>query len=368
MRVKRLCRLSLAMLVMSCASDAETTPPVVNGPPSHCDEIADAAPDAPFARIEPSFDDADPLATRLCDEGATPPAELENPWDLHCQIAAGRGAAVDENAPPPDKLRIVTWNIQFGQDLAGVKAMLDSDPELASADVLLLAEVDRGCTRSGGVDVARELALQRGMDWVFGVEFVEHAQGGCEEGNAVLSRYPLGNPEHRFHNVGGISRGMLHAPFDWSIDPDEPRTGRRSFVGADVRVGSALVRVIAAHFENNSSPEERGAEAQEIIDFVRMLPRRSACIAGDFNPFPDIGDTVIDAPLFDALDAACFVNPHADMPQAERRTRPNLGYQIDFTYLRSLESAAHGVQNTLPEEQLPSDHYPVWVDVVLAAW
>ena len=351
-----------ARALLGC-SDAGVPEASTPGPAEPACEAA--LPDAaePFARIEEAFADSDPLVDRLCDEGSAPPDALDNPWDLHCAIASGRGADVDESAPPPSALRVVTWNVKFGTDLTGVQALLASDPELAAADVLLLAEVDRGCTRSGGVDVARTIAEALGMDWVFGVEFVEQAQGGCEEGNAVLSRFPLGNARHRFHDVGDLARGALHAPYDWALDEDEPRTGRRSFVGADMRFGEGLAHLVAAHLENRSTAEERGGEGAEIIADVGAMPRRRAVIAGDFNVFPDIGDAVIDAPLFDALAAACFVNPHADIPQAERNTRPSLGYQIDFTWVRGMESTGRGVQNALPERALPSDHYPVWVDL-----
>lgn len=320
------------------------------------------APGAPFSRILPSFEAADPTTSRLCQEGSTPPDQLDNPWDLHCDMAAGRGASIDESSPPPRALRIVTWNIRFGTDLPGILALLGADPILSAADVLLLVEVDRGCNRSGKIDVARTIAAEFGMDWLFGVEFIEHAQGGCEEGNAILSRHPLGNPAHGFHNVGKVSRGALRAPYDWSLDPGEPRSGRRSFVSADVRLGDGLLRLTSAHLENRSDPRDRADAIGEILSLVDGIPRTMACVAGDFNVFPDIGTAVIDAPLFERFSQRCFLNPHADMPQTERRTRPSLGYQIDFAYLRALSVKDRGVLNQLPS--VPSDHYPVWVDVV----
>lgn len=303
----------------------------------------------------------DPTQVRLCVEGSTPPTALSNPWDLHCDVASGLGAKVDAAAPPPKRLRLLEWNIRFGTELDGVIDVLENDPIARDADVLLLVEIDRGCDRSKQLDVTRTLAERWGMDWAFGVEFVEHSQGGCEEGNAILSRYPLGNVVHAFHDVGKVERGGLHAPYDWSTDADEPRTGRRSWIGADLRFGSSLLHVVSAHLENRSSAQERADQLGEIVAKVDGLPRRSACIAGDFNVFPDIGDAIVDAPLFDLVAEACFQNPHDDMPQEERRTRPNIAYQIDFTDVRGVRVVDRGVLNGLPN--VPSDHYPVWVDV-----
>jgi endonuclease/exonuclease/phosphatase family metal-dependent hydrolase len=345
-------------LCVACACGSEDAP---NEPGDTCPDVTPTPSDVAFVRVDGAHASDDPTSVRLCAEGDTAPADLANPWDLHCEIASGLGANVDAAAAPPQRLRIVEWNIEFGSELDGVIQLLDTDPVLSQADVLLLVEVDRGCNRSQQLDVARTLAEHWGMDWAFGVEFVEHAQGGCEEGNAILSRHALGNALHRFHDVGKVKRDPLSAPYDWSLDPDEPRTGRRSFVGADIRFGTGLLHLVSAHLENRSDADERAGEAQEILDLAAQLPRKDAVVAGDFNVFPDLGDAIIDAPLFDAFDSTCFTNPHGDMPQPERKTRPNNNYQIDFTYVRGVRVVDRGVLNQLPD--VPSDHYPVWVDI-----
>lgn len=347
----------VAMLV-ACSSDDEAT-----SSSETCPGVLPTPSGAELVRVDGAHSSDDPKTERLCDEGATPPDELDNPWDLHCDIASGLGANVDPSATLPQKLRIIEWNIEFGTELDGVIDVLENDPIAKTFDVLLLVEVDRGCNRSGQVDVARTLAERWGLDWVFGVEFVEHSQGGCEEGNAILSRFALGNALHRFHDTGKVVRGELSAPYDWSLDADEPRTGRRSFVGADLRFGNGLLHVVSAHLENRSEAEERGGEAGEILDVIAGIPRKQATVAGDFNVYPELGTAVIDAPLFDRFENACFENPHGDMPQPERKTRPSINYQIDFTYLRGVRVLDRGVLNQLAN--VPSDHYPVWVDIAV---
>ncbi len=354
----------LAMLLTACgteepAESSEPTPEL-----EACRPELFTPNDAEFVRIDGAHATDDPIKDRLCVEGAKPPAELANPWDLHCDVASGLGAKVDDDSAAPERLRILEWNIKFGTDLDGVIDVLENDSIAKDADVLLLVEVDRGCDRSNQVDVARTLAERWGMDWAFGVEFVEHSQGGCEEGNAILSRYPLGNVTHAFHNVGGIERGKLRAPYDWAEDEDEPRTGRRSFLSGDIPFADGLFRVVSSHLENRSSAEERGAQIGEIVDSMNAAKRRAGCAAGDLNVFPDIGTTIIDLPLFDLMSEQCFTNPHADMEQIERRTRPSLNYQIDFTFLRTVRSIQivdRGVLNDIAD--VPSDHYPVWVDI-----
>ncbi len=114
--------------------------------------------------------------------------------------------AVDEGgvagAPLGDTVRLAAWNIQRGRRFDAVLAALREQPLLASADVLLLAEVDCGMARSGNRHVARALAEALGMRFAFGVSYLvleddwgENPDGAHNElalaGTAVLSRAPI---------------------------------------------------------------------------------------------------------------------------------------------------------------------------------
>ena len=95
-------------------------------------------------------------------------------------------------------LRIASWNIERGANFDLIRLAL-SDPEgfrqaaalrgptdmkkqvridrqlrtLRDADIVLLNEVDLGMKRTDYRDVARDLAHALGMNYAFGVEFVE---------------------------------------------------------------------------------------------------------------------------------------------------------------------------------------------------
>ena len=99
----------------------------------------------------------------------------------------GRPAAVSVPAVLPDRLVVVSWNIERGVRFAGV---LDTLKTL-NADVLLLQEVDRHCDRSDGRDVAADLAAALGMNWIFAGEFQEIGEG--TEGSRGAAR--PGDPE-----------------------------------------------------------------------------------------------------------------------------------------------------------------------------
>jgi hypothetical protein len=95
-------------------------------------------------------------------------------------------------------VRIASWNIERGLNFDHIRLAL-SDPDgfrqaalrrgaldtnkqaqidrqlrtLRDADIILLNEVDLGMKRTDYRDVARDLAHALGMNYVFGVEFVE---------------------------------------------------------------------------------------------------------------------------------------------------------------------------------------------------
>jgi endonuclease/exonuclease/phosphatase family metal-dependent hydrolase len=101
-------------------------------------------------------------------------------------------------------LRTVAWNIERGENLAGIKEMLKASATregraayverirheraldekqvrelradidaIAQTDVFILNEVDRGMARSDMKDVVKELASELSMNWTWGLEFIE---------------------------------------------------------------------------------------------------------------------------------------------------------------------------------------------------
>src|SRR6185295_978707 len=114
------------------------------------------------------------------------------------------------------------------------------------------SEVDRGCQRTQFRNVARDYARALGYFYVYATEFVElpgdrGATGPydpplCEHGNAIVSRYPLGNVRAIRH----AAQRSWYTPPEFP-DPDEPRLGGRIAITADARIGDRLVRLYSLH-------------------------------------------------------------------------------------------------------------------------
>ena len=96
--------------------------------------------------------------------------------------------------------------MERGRHWEGGARLIRETEALRDPDILLLGEMDLGMARSGNAHTTRALATALGMNYAYGVEFLELTGGELEErklypgenewgyhGNAILSRYPLRN-------------------------------------------------------------------------------------------------------------------------------------------------------------------------------
>ncbi len=255
-----------------------------------------------------------------------------------------------QNPAMGDYLRVATWNVEKSirmreatQALTrteAFEALMDtrSTPKgspawqelmrerdrLASADVILLQEMDIGISRSGYRDAARDLALALGMNYAYapqqleidpvllGLESIPDGRGGKVRhqpdesrykgvfGIAVLSRYPIKSAQ---------SFQLKTQPYDWhageKAGPDlaegarrlateivfenqivrEMKVGGRVFFRVDLDVpglpGNTLT-VINNHLEIKARPRDREQQMEEILAQIQDIPH-TVVMAGDHN-------------------------------------------------------------------------------------
>lgn len=252
-------------------------------------------------------------------------------------------------------LRIVQWNIERGIDYDAVRAaftnptsfanFIDSTAEargseerdtimqqvalLQQADVVVLNEVDWGMKRSDYRNIAAELATALGMNYAFGVEFVEvdPIALGTEKfeelsekdrrelkaeitvdpnryrglhGSAILSRFPLQNVR---------VRPFEHQPHDWYKDEiegakpleqgkrkagelvfrekiqREVRRGGRMLLTAEIvdeRIPGGRLTIVATHLEQKTKPQGRRKQLAELLGSIKNTAG-PIVVAGDMN-------------------------------------------------------------------------------------
>jgi endonuclease/exonuclease/phosphatase family metal-dependent hydrolase len=252
-------------------------------------------------------------------------------------------------------VRIVQWNIERGLEYDAVRSafadganfarLIDSKANprggekrrvileqaalLKQADVIVLNEVDFGMRRTGYRNVAAELASALGMNYAYGVEFVEvdpialgiekfeelspEKRGKLDaelsvdrkqyrglHGTAILSRFPLENVR---------LEPFAHQPHDWygdelkSVRPleegkrkagelvfqekvlREVRRGGRMMLTAEIRdprlPGGRMV-VVATHLESKTKPEGRRKQLEELLARIKNEDA-PVVVAGDMN-------------------------------------------------------------------------------------
>jgi endonuclease/exonuclease/phosphatase family metal-dependent hydrolase len=260
----------------------------------------------------------------------------------------GEPARFTRTPPPGRPLTVVTWNIAQGTRYERIRDGL----ETIDADIYLLQEVDMGVRRSDYRLVARELAHDLGLNWVFGGEFQEIGQSRRDlpaiTGQAILSRYPI-------HDASALPFEN-QARLRWRLDPFQPRRGGRMALRAE----SGGVVVYNAHIESAKNDGFRHKQVHEMLfDHLRSEhAERPVVFAGDFNTemLPAESPVVrclVDEGFVDALGTA----------SATRRTSVNHVQPLDWIFIRNMFPRRGRVVD-VPKA---SDHFPLEAAVALTA-
>lgn len=304
----------------------------------------------------------DVQTARLCAEAAAPD-DAADPIFIDC--ATESGLLANGTAQPVDALVVMAYNIERGHSLDGILAWLAEGSVVP--DVVLLSEADRGCSRTGGRHTTWELAQALSMDFVYGVEFMEISGEGelpteiCEHGNAVLSRFPMGNVGAYRHaeNVSWYtppeSRGA-----SWST-----RLGGRIAVTADIQIGDRYLHLTSVHLASGIADQAvRAAQAEETVarssDAVWPV-----IIGGDTNAglyAIDLSSGQDNDGVTQAWLSAGYTDAHADLSPDERATAPEYGFILDLIFGQGVSFSAPALCTDCGGL---SDHYPVWATAAL---
>lgn len=218
-------------------------------------------------------------------------------------------------ASPPATLRVVTFNVAFARAIDSAIAVLRDTPALRGADILLLQEMDA----SGTSRIAEAL----GMSYVY-YPAIHHRRTNRDFGNAVLSRWPLGDDARLVLPHASRYAGT-----------------HRIATAATVRVCGMTVRAYATHLGTAADITQRQRRAQ-LAAIVRDAARYDhVVIGGDLNS-GDLGDVAA---------SQGYAWPTREGPRTTSFGR------WDHLFLKGLPAAAAG---TVSDNHRASDHVPVW--------
>ena len=199
---------------------------------------------------------------------------------------------VEAPAEVPETLRHVVFNIERGQTLHETIDFLNMCPDLKNMDIIYANELDDGAVRSGNCNVAYEIAKSIGMNYAYGLEFIELVNPDDNKGfhgNALFSRWPI-----RWAKV-------VHMPeqYNWYYDRQK-RIGARVAIVCSLDIGGREVGAVSVHLENRADSEGRAAQMAVVYDEIRrsFAPDTPVMIGGDLNTNTFDGN---DIPGFTAL-------------------------------------------------------------------
>jgi endonuclease/exonuclease/phosphatase family metal-dependent hydrolase len=191
---------------------------------------------------------------------------------------------------PGKTLRLIAWNMERGRHWRDAVRLIQEHPALRNPDIVFLGEMDLGMARSLNQHTTREMAAALNMNYAYGVEFLELTKGEKQEreqypgenewgyhGNAILSRYRLGNL--RMLRFPGIEK--------WYGDYQN-RLGGRMALFATVMIPRP-VTLVSTHLE--SSRGDIGPRQSQMEMILRELGETAArtpvFLGGDLNATPE---------------------------------------------------------------------------------
>lgn len=170
----------------------------------------------------------------------------------------------------------MVFNIERGVNLRETIDFLNYSEEIRPFDIILANELDDGCVRSGGKMVAREIAEALGMNYVYGLEFIELANEDDPKGfhgNAIFTCFP----------VLWSETFRLPEENNWYFDR-QTRIGGRCAIFARLKIGSRELGVVSMHLENRTDGAGRRRQLNAILrEAGRVFSGIPVLMGGDLN-------------------------------------------------------------------------------------
>jgi endonuclease/exonuclease/phosphatase family metal-dependent hydrolase len=231
----------------------------------------------------------------------------------HAGLPSNVTAPASRHAPD---VQVASFNVEHGLEIDRALEVIQNEPGLRDAEILLLQEMDS----EGTARIAHAL----GMEWVY---YPATVRDGREFGNAVLSRWPIIDDEKLI-----LPHLALYG-----------RTLRTATV-ATVDVAGTPIRVYSVHIATpvNQLLAARRQQMETVIEDASDHPY--VIIGGDLNSnsLPEI-----------ALEAGYFW-PTQEGPRTAWFAR------VDHILFKGLVPPWSGHSGTTMDTMGASDHLPVW--------
>ncbi|HEY5936126.1 MAG TPA: endonuclease/exonuclease/phosphatase family protein [Kofleriaceae bacterium] len=264
------------------------------------------------------------------------------------ELAPEIGPAPTDRTQLGDTLRVVTWNVHYGEDAVAIAAAMRASQHVAAADVVLVQEIEAYPGEPG--TRAQRLAEALGMTWVYAPA---RKDDGHTHGIAMLARHPLENVAIR--ELPYVEQAV--------------RSRNRIAMAADIRFGDRLVRIVNVHLDVRIGPGDRVRQLHGAVNDVGEGP---IIVGGDFNTNPwawvESAVPLLATEAIVGQEQAAVVDDYlyglgfsgAIPVETPTMRLPAFQMRTDDLYARDLRIVASGIDYVDG-----SDHWPVWFDVAL---
>jgi endonuclease/exonuclease/phosphatase family metal-dependent hydrolase len=256
-------------------------------------------------------------------------------------LESGQGMTLRKHAPATSDIKVVSYNIRWrgGAELKSLAKFLHDDPEIGSAAILALQEVDRRKKRTGNSNTAKALADELGLHYAWAAPPTAKPGDEEETGVAIFSVYPLSD----------IKRIVLPHP--------GPYRRRRVALGATVDIDGHKWRIYSAHAETRISFGKKLEQYNALLeDLARYPADMPAIVMGDFNTWEPNGHSK----TIKLFSKAGLKTPFGGQSTFRRRVLfVPIELRLDWVWLRGLEATSHGIDRQIQV----SDHWPLWTNL-----
>jgi endonuclease/exonuclease/phosphatase family metal-dependent hydrolase len=239
------------------------------------------------------------------------------------------GSYAGDPGPFDGNLKVITWNVHFGNEVEKAIETLETVEALRDPDVLLLQEMN--------VDAVEIIAQQLGYNYVYYPSTI-HPRYKKEFGNAILSKWPIKDPQKIV---------LPNLWFSWFQSRNAARAG--------VLVGDQEITVYSVHLDTIwMLPSWSTDQAEYLIEDVARQDQFTI-VGGDFNSWSPGSIKALE----DGFGAAGLLR------LSEGTGHTFVASSVKLTLDHIFSSPPADYESGVYRESEASDHFPVWADLEL---
>ena len=240
------------------------------------------------------------------------------------------------------KIKVVSFNIEFSQNIEGAISLLQQEP-LNSADVILLQEMDE----KGTERIAESLC----MSYTY-YPAIYHPKHGKNVGNAILTKWKIKN----------CQKVKLPHPSTYpKLFKGINYIFRKTATIANIEIQGQVIKFASTHAAAFNTTQKRKEFAEAIVNELKDSKGGITIVGGDFN---SLGNADIEATSSSFTTSGFHwasenIGITVSTKKSILKSIPSNAFQLDHLFVKGMH--VHDMGKV--DQKGVSDHLPIWVDL-----